>query len=158
MHEEQTEGHGSQTGSYKILCPQEISKISKLRVHYSHKQQPCVQALAFTRQLHVVSQTFQAKDIGKASSAFKYQYPQFLLKATSPAKEASLENILPSNNTRVTVSWQTIGNTLQQYGPDTVHIPHWRANCLLEKYSATPYFIRKQVKVCNRVKHFNFTS
>lgn len=62
------------------------SRISKLRVHYSHKQQPCVQALAFTRQLHVVSQTFQGKNTGKASSAFKYQYPQFLLKATSPAK------------------------------------------------------------------------
>lgn len=39
------------------------SRISKLRVRYSHKQQPCVQALAFTKQLHVLCITnFSCKE------------------------------------------------------------------------------------------------
>lgn len=64
------------------------SRISKLRVHYNHKRQPCVPSPCFQpgNYTFFVSQTFHAKKKGKASSAFKYQCPQFLLKATSPCQ------------------------------------------------------------------------
>jgi len=39
------------------------SRTSKLRVHYSHNQQPCIQALAFTMQLFVLCITsFSCKE------------------------------------------------------------------------------------------------
>lgn len=48
------------------VCPKKYpSRISNLRVDYSHKQQSCVQAFTFTRQFFV-SQTFHAKKKGKS--------------------------------------------------------------------------------------------
>lgn len=103
---------------------------------------------------------FMQRRKGKASSAFKYQYPQFLPKATSPVKEALPEHLLTKTTTTTPADKLLLGHYqpegLQHCGPGTMQFSHWRAKCLLEKYSATPYFTGKKIKYV--IKYLNFKS
>lgn len=86
------------------------SRISKLRVDYSHKQQPCVQAFYFYQVVLCITNFSCKEEKEKASSAFKYQYPQLVPKATSPVKEALPEHLLTKTTTKTSTDKLLLGH------------------------------------------------
>lgn len=121
------------------------SRVSTLRTRLPLATITLCTSLCFHQ---AVSRSCHAKTTGKASSALQYQYPPLLLKATSPVKEALPESLLPKTPKVAASSHSTADalepRVLQQ--PGTMQTPWWKATCLLEKYSATPYFVRKHFK------------
>lgn len=85
------------------------SRISKLRVSYSHKQQTCVQAFSFTRQFFV-SQTSHAKK--KRKSQLCIQVPVSSVSAEGHITCQGRITWAPTYENHNNTSWQTLARTL----------------------------------------------